>query len=339
MRTGHWLAPAVAVLCGASWAAGGTIRADRNPALYTDLARLPRFDSVGLLTTTTTSSRELFTSGTLITPSIVLTAGHTFDNAASIRFNVGGATYAGAQWIAHPNWNGDLAAGWDIGLLQLAAPVTNIAPAVRYTGSGELGQVGYSVGFGMTGTGLTGAVTRDRRKRAGTNVIDTFFGSLTKNPRILLSDFDNPLNPADSTYGSRVPTNLEYLIASGDSGGGLFMNTQRGWRLAGVHTFGSATDGVNNADYGDFAGHTRVSLFNSWIDSMIRGFQPGRSGLLASRSGLLRGLDDPLTVPEPSAAWLALAGAAGIGSYVQRRRSRSTAAGTPCLASSGPSAV
>src|SRR5262249_9778439 len=46
--------------------------------------------------------------------------------------------------------------GSDSGLLQLATPVTDVTPAALYGGADERGLVGVSVGFGSTGTGLTG---------------------------------------------------------------------------------------------------------------------------------------------------------------------------------------
>lgn len=311
-------------------AVAGTIRHDRNASLYTGFAQLPRFDSVGMLTANT-SLRELVGSGTLISPTAVLTAAHLLDDARSISFKIGGTTYSGASWIAHPAWSGDLAAGWDLGILQLSTPVASIPPAIRYTGAGELGSLGMWSGFGMTGSGLTGATTRDRLKRAGTNTIDTFYSSAgAVNNRVLMVDFDNPASAADSSYGRTVPTNLEGLIASGDSGGGLFVSTRRGYRLAGVATFGSAVDGLNNADYGDLAGFTRVSAFNSWIDGVLGGFAgagaTSGTALIGSRAWMLRRLGDDgigagAIAPEPSSLAL-LAGGLGTAAALAWRKRR-----------------
>jgi secreted trypsin-like serine protease len=57
-------------------------------------------------------------------------------------------------------------------------------------------------------------------------------------------------------------TELEFLIASGDSGGGLFLDG----KLAGINSFVSAEDGKTNSSYGDESGHTRISLYREWIE-------------------------------------------------------------------------
>ncbi len=100
-----------------------------------------------------------------------------------------------------------------------------------YTGTSEFGQVGTYVGFGLTGTGLTGYGTLDNQKRAFQNVIDGSFG----NPSILLgSDFDNPHSTADSGFGSAIPLLLEGCVTPGDSGGGVFIMEGSQYYLAGV---------------------------------------------------------------------------------------------------------
>jgi hypothetical protein len=309
----------VTVVCAclaASLAQAGTIRHDRDDSLYLSLAAEPAYSSVGRFTGTT-STYSYSASGTLITPSWILTAGHVVDQATSLSFNLGGTAYTASKWVAHPNWNGDLAAGYDIALVQLSSSITNVTPAARYTGTSELGALGTAVGFGKTGTGLTGATTFDGKKRAGQNVIDRFYSST--NNRVLLSDFDNPTNSADSAFGSSTPTSLEYLIAPGDSGGGLFVDFGQGALLAGVHSYGSAIDGLVDSDYGDRSGHIRVSAFNSWIDSIIGGgtstsgsTKPGRGNKKKFAAGGV--------VPEPSSWALAVIGLVAARCASRRRR-------------------
>ncbi len=103
--------------------------------------------------------------------------------------------------------------------------------------------------------------------------------------RILLTDFDNPLNPNDSNYGSNSPLDLEYSIAPGDSGGGLFVEYNGRWELAGVTSFINSTDGNPNGDYGDSNGYTRVSDYTGWINSIIPA--PSTATLLIGGMGLM----------------------------------------------------
>jgi len=217
--------------------------------------------------------------------------------------------------VVHPNYTGDLFAGYDIGLAFLSAPVANVAPAGRFRGADERGMAATSVGFGQTGNGATGAVPGTAgTKRAGTNVIDAFGGDTTTtgtggtlglagvSDRVAFVDFDNPRSAADSAMGSPAPTDLELLIAPGDSGGGAAFGDVNGAQVVvGVHSFGASVDGLTNSDYGDLAGFTRVAPFNDFIDA---------------------------NVPEPSAAAAVLV-AAGVLAAARRRRRRPAAGWAP----------
>ncbi|MBI3836935.1 MAG: trypsin-like serine protease [Planctomycetia bacterium] len=290
MRRSH-VAVCLVVACSFPMlVSAGTIRDDRDPQSYLNLAAQPQYANVGRIDSQTTTG-DLIGSGTLIAPQFVLTAGHLVDHLASLQFSLDGANYTATHWIANPNWNGDLTAGYDLAVVELNVAASGVVPAVRYDGSSELNSVGTFVGFGRTGTGLSGATNFDGFARAGTNVLDGFYDN---NPRILAADFDSPQSISASSQGSSTPTNLEYMIAAGDSGGGLFIDTAAGPRLAGVHSFGAAFDGRFNASYGDVSGDIRVSLFNSWIDQAI--------GSLTALSG--SGLP-MIAVPEPSSWRLA----------------------------------
>lgn len=274
----------------ASSAYGGTIRHDRDDALYLDLAADAAFDPVGKFTWNEPGFSYL-ASGTLIRDDWVLTAGHVVGGTdglgagvTNMKFFVGGATYTADQWIPHDQWSASgesLTAGWDIGLVHLATDVNSVTPADLYLpeyGS-ELGLVGTEVGFGATGTGSTGYQENTAgTKRAGQNILDVVGTAETSgtpnnvfnHSRLMAVDFDNAGGGfLNNPYGSGTPLNLEYLTAPGDSGGGLFVDVEGEMKLAGVTSYISAIDFNVNSDYGDIAGFTRVSKFIDWIDDTI----------------------------------------------------------------------
>jgi len=287
----------------------GTIRADRSDSQYVALGALPQYASVGRFTGAT-DTFGFVASGTLIAPDWVLTAAHVVGHTKSLTFTIGGVKYTAASWLANPNWNGNLFAGYDIGLVHLSQPVTGIQPAALYTGSAELGKMDTAVGYGMTGTGLLGAKTLDSNKRAEQNTIDRLM-----NARLFLSDFDNPRNPRDSALGSFQPQDLEGLIAPGDSGGGVFITVGSGASaqtfLAGVNSFVGAYDGKPDSDYGDISGHTRVSAFGDWIKGVIARATRPATASGASTASSTRATFSP--VPEPATfTLLAIGGLAAL---------------------------
>jgi len=255
---------------------GITIRDDVPDSSYLTLGASQEYAPVG----TFVNSWGYTGSGTLIAPDWVLMTAHELIAASSGTFTIDGMSYTSTQLIMNPNWsNGSVFNGYDLGLVHLSSPVVGVTPATLYTGSSEMGQVGTYVGYGLTGTGLTGYQrTPDNLKRAFQNVIDGDFG----NPSVLLgSDFDNPHTTADSLWGDATPLPLEGCVAPGDSGGGVFVTVDSQTYLAGVIAFVAATDGSANADYGDLSGSGRVSAFAPWIDSIVSVPEPPASALLA----------------------------------------------------------
>jgi hypothetical protein len=68
-------------------------------------------------------------------------------------------------------------------------------------------------------------------------------------------------------------TELEFLIASGDSGGGLFIDN----KLAGINSCVMAVDKKPDSTYNDESGHTRISKFIGWIKENIEKKRAGKS--------------------------------------------------------------
>lgn len=257
----------------------------------------------------------------------VLTAAHVVDKATAMIFDLNGLmvpgaeAYSATQWHAHPGWTGRVSDGYDIGLVKFSECIddgtgTPLTPAV-FTGSSTsllVGDVVTSVGFGMTGTGLTGAVTYDGKKRAGQNVVD-YIDPVNK---VFYSDFDAP-DGSEMQYdydGDGIadsdpnPLGLEFLIGPGDSGGGVFVDDV----LVGINSLiWSPTDNQPDADYGDLSGHTLVSTFADWIAGVIEsppeddppggGKKPkkiDKAFLSGGQFCTVEGTVQGTTIPEPS---------------------------------------
>ncbi|MGV6814432.1 MAG: S1 family peptidase, partial [Phycisphaerales bacterium] len=269
-------------------ASAGVIRHDVDDALYRQLGQEPQFGAVGALNINFSNGGSTSCSGTLIADQWILTAAHCVDRPISSTIFANSSAFGFVdQVVVNPEWqtNGFLNGG-DLALLHLSSPVTSIQAAQIHTQGQELGAQGTIVGFGQTGTGIGGAIPgSEGTLRAGNNIIDVLGTARGWDAGILLTDFDNPLNPNDSNYGSSSPLDLEYSIGPGDSGGALFIETATGWELAGISSFINSTDGNPNGDYGDSNGFTRVSDYTGWINSVIP--TPGTLPMLAT--GLILG--------------------------------------------------
>jgi hypothetical protein len=250
-------------------ASAGTIRHDRSDQLYLDLAQEPQYASVGQILIGGYQG-----SGTLVAGRWVLTAAHVVENgsAAQFGFEIDDQTYGATQILVHPEWAGVLEDSGDLAMVMLDRVVPGIAPATLYTGRDEVDQVTTVVGFGRTGTGLTGDVLPGGEKRAGQNLIGGLGDVVGYSVKSILADFDDP-DP--SATGLGVCLDLEYLTAPGDSGGGWFIEDGGQHVLVGVTSYGFAQDEAIDSDYNDAMGATRVSDYLGWVQPLLNRATPG----------------------------------------------------------------
>ncbi len=255
---------------------GVTIRDDVSDAQSQAYAAQSQFQSVGQINGA---------SGVLIGSNWVLTAWHVAagfsSNPGNAVFTINGSSYTGEAVfnLAPPgsNVNTVIADGTDLTLIRLSSHVMGVNPAQLYLGDSEVGNVASFIGFGAGGNG-SGGSTLGNAKRGMRNVIDMYGapgatpGSIVGSPtrtNMFMTDFDN--NTAGSNrMGSSQWLDMEGNVAPGDSGGGLFIEQNGQFLLAGIASFTAGNPPVPNPQngYGAISGFTSVSGNIAWMESV-----------------------------------------------------------------------
>ena len=177
----------------------------------------------------------------------IITAAHVVKGAATCKITINSKTICVNNIICHKDYEENLFGIADIAIGHCDSKIgLGFYPAL-YEDDTEVGDVCSISGYGLTGTFKTGAYKYDGKKRAGSNRIDRIEKDL------LICD--------PSPRGSKWYTSLEFLIASGDSGGGLFIDN----RLAGINSCVMVAGRSPKSSYGEESGHTRISKFIEWI--------------------------------------------------------------------------
>lgn len=187
-----------------------------------------------------------YASAVVIKPNWALTAAHVVKDASDVVILVGDKEYPVRSRV-HEEFEESKVGFHDIALCRSEKNFDMEFYPEIYTDQDEEGKVVSVGGYGMTGSFNSGSNRSDGFKRVGSNIIRR----AEKN--VLICSLDDQR------------TELEFLIASGDSGGGLFIDN----KLAGINTFVMADDGKPDSDYGDESAHTRICLYKEWINQNI----------------------------------------------------------------------
>lgn len=221
----------------------GTIDPNRADSDYISYGS--QFKYIGQIIGLTSNNEPYHASGVAYRDRIVITAAHVLLHTTNQIFVINNKKIDFESFIIHEQYIPENFGYYDIAIIKLKDSIKLDWYPDLYEEKNESGQICSLSGFGMTGTFHTGANKSDGNKRAGSNIIDGIDrGMLVCTPSIKIKN-----------------TDLEFLIAPGDSGGGLFI----GNKLAGIHSCIMANGHKAKADYRTESGHTRISDHIKWI--------------------------------------------------------------------------
>lgn len=218
--------------------------------------------------------------GVLIAPQWVVTAAHAVTWQSEIKqVTIAGVPRDVERLVIHPGYKKSpqklldqalatwdwtlfrvlLSSSDDIALLKLAQPATDVSPIAINKSGDEFGQIIKIIGKGATGNGVTGyefsSSHRTELRRAYNKVTSA-------DGRWLCYMFDKPSDALPLEGGS----------GSGDSGGPVLLQTEKGLLLAGLTSW-SDPQSTNRTPgrYGQITCNVRLSHYKDWIESIISG--------------------------------------------------------------------
>jgi hypothetical protein len=199
-------------------------------SLFTSVAKLHCVRQV--------DSAKLTGSCVMISPTVAVTAAHVVEGTCEWHIECGNQRATGIEVSLHPRYNRVKKGACDVAVVRLRERVLLDYYPALYSDSDEVGKVISLAGHGLTGTMDVGYTISDGKRRAGSNTI----GRCEDGVLVCVAGMS--------------PTQLEYCISPGDSGGGLFI----GRYLAGVHSYTSARGTTPpKSTYGNESAHTRIS--------------------------------------------------------------------------------
>lgn len=238
------------LLCITSIVSAGTIDPNTPDSKHLEygskfpsVVKLCCFDGVGLSCG----------SAVIIDPHWILTAAHVVEKCEAWTITTEDKQYKVSKMISYPEYESEKFGYHDIALGYVEEELKLEYYPPLYSNDDEIGKVCSMAGWGFTGTFNTGIKISDGKRRGGSNFIDgTERNVLVCSPSRRHNKF----------------TELEFLIGSGDSGGGLFIEG----KLAGIHSSVVAIDKKPDSTYTDESCHTRISLYHKWIINTMENY-------------------------------------------------------------------
>lgn len=220
---------------------------------YTELAN--NYQHTGQIVGKNTSNSLWSGSCVAIHDKIIVTAAHFMHDARACTVSINNKDIKVVRWRTHNNFNIEIIGQHDIAIGLLEENIGLKTYPELYRDANERGKFCYISGFGFTGTFDSPCTEYDNRLLAGSNLIDKIYmGVLVCSP------------------SKKDKTELEYLIAPGDSGGGLFIDG----KLAGVHSATtkpkSKDPKIKVSEYLSESYHTRISDHVVWVESTKQEF-------------------------------------------------------------------
>lgn len=216
--------------------------------------------------------------GVLIAPRWVVTAAHAVAWQSKIKqIAILGKARSVKRIVMHPGYRkppqvlldqalvtwdwalfrAELWASDDIALIELAEPVADVVPVALYPAEDEFGQTVRVIGKGATGNGVAGyefSSSHRTELRRAYNKISSAYG------RWLCYTFDAPKDALPLEGGS----------GSGDSGGPVLIQNERGWSLAGLTSWVDPQTTLKTPGrYGQISCNVRIGHYREWIESVI----------------------------------------------------------------------
>jgi hypothetical protein len=231
----------------------GTIDPGVSDHKYTEYAK--DFHYIGKICGKDDKGVKYCASCVVISKRYFLTAAHVVENVVESKIVINDKEFCVEEIISHKDYSPDKFGLNDIAIGYVKEDIGLEYYPELYDKNDEVGKICSIAGYGLTGNFNTGAMKSDNKRRAGSNIIDGI------NKQLLICSPSKPLD--------KGRTELEFLIASGDSGGGLFIDG----KLAGINSCVMTEKGSPRSDYRTESGHTRISQHIVWIKRNVRFFR------------------------------------------------------------------